>query len=147
VRKNNWKIFFPLLLGTYAAIELVSVNISQMVFSAGMRSILAAFIFSLATYFISCLLVKNEHKAALFTAWFLLFFFAYGHVYESIEGVRIFGFIVGRHRYLIVLWMIIFGFGAWLIIKKLGQLESVSRILNLTSIVLFIIPVFQIGLF
>ena len=74
MKKKNWKIYYPLLLGTYAAVELVNVNIDQMVFSAGIRSILAAMLFSFIAYFIICLLVKNEHKAALLSAVFLLFY-------------------------------------------------------------------------
>ncbi len=46
--KKNWSIFYPLLLGIYPALGLVSVNISQMVFLAGVRSIIIAALFSLA---------------------------------------------------------------------------------------------------
>jgi hypothetical protein len=63
--KKNWRIFYPLLLGIYAAVGLVGVNISQMVFSAGIRSILVAILFSFAAYAAFCWRIKDEYKAAL----------------------------------------------------------------------------------
>jgi hypothetical protein len=94
-----------------------------------------------------CWWVKDEYKAALLCAWFMLFFFAYGHVYGSLEGVKILGLVVGRHRYLFPLWLAVFGVGGWWIDKRGRRLESFSRVLNLVSIILLIIPVIQIGVF
>jgi len=147
VKKKNWQIFYPVLLGIYAAVALVSVNISQMVFSAGVRSILVTICFSIAVYVVFCWLIKDEHKAALLCAWFMLFFFAYGHVFGTVEGVKVFGLVVGRHRFLFPLWLAVFGVGAWWMYKRARRLESFSRILNIISIILLVIPVIQIGVF
>ncbi|MBI4731591.1 MAG: hypothetical protein HY781_05595 [Chloroflexi bacterium] len=145
--KKNWKIFYPLLLGIYSAVGLVSANISQMTFLTGIRSILVAMLFSLAVYAAFCWRVKDEYKAALLCAVFMVFFFAYGHVYDSVEGIKIFGITAGRHRFLFPLWFAVFAFGGWLVYKRSWKLGSLSRILNITSIVLLAIPVIQIGLF
>ena len=136
-----------MLLGIYAAVGLVGVNISQMVFSAGVRSIMVASIFSVAVYFVFCWRIKDEYKAALLCAWFMLFFFAYGHVYGSLEGLKILGAVVGRHRYILPLWLLLFGAGGWWIYRQAGRIGSLNGILNLASIVLLIIPVIQIGVF
>ena len=145
--KKNWQLFYPVLLGIYAAVGLVSINISQMYFSAGVRSILVAVLFSILVYVVFCWSIKDEHKAALLCAWFMLFFFAYGHVYGPVEGARIFGLVVGRHRFLFPLWVGVFGVGAWLIYKRARRLESFSWVLNMVGIILLVIPVIQIGVF
>ncbi|MGA2489029.1 MAG: hypothetical protein ABSF99_02415 [Anaerolineales bacterium] len=145
--KKNWRIFYPLLLGIYPALGLVSVNISQMVFSEGLRSILVAALFSFAVYWVFCWRIMDEYKAALLCAWFILFFFAYGHVFGAVEGVKIFGVVVGRHRFIFPLWLVVFGAGGWWIYKRSRRLESLSWILNTVSIVLLVIPVIQIGVF
>jgi hypothetical protein len=147
MRKENWRIFYPFLLGIYPAIGLVSVNISQMFFSAGIRSIFVATLFSAAVYWLFCWRVKDPYRAALLCAWFMLFFFAYGHVFDSLSGIKIFGVLLSRHRFIFPLWLLIFGVGGWFIYKRAGRMESLCRILNYTSIVLVIIPLVQIGVF
>jgi hypothetical protein len=145
--KNNLRIYYPILLGIYAAVGLVSVNISQMVLLAGMRSVLVTVLFSLAVYAFFCWRIKDEYKAALLCAWFMLFFFAYGHVYDSLEGIKAFGVVLGRHRFLFPIWLVVFGVGAWWLHKRARRLESFSRVLNMVSIILLVIPVIQIGAF
>jgi hypothetical protein len=145
--KKNWKLFYPLLLGIYAAVGLVGVNISQMVFSAGVRSILVTILFSFAAYMAFCWRIKDEYKAALLCAWFMLFFFAYGHVFGAVDGIKIYGMVVGRHRFIFPLWLAVFGIGGWWIYKRAMELESLSRVLNMVSIILLVIPVVQIGVF
>jgi hypothetical protein len=145
--KKNWRIFYPLLLGIYPALGLVSVNISQMVFSTGIRSILVAILLSFVVYAVFCWRIKDEYKAALLCAWFMLFFFAYGHVYEALEGIRIFGVVLGRHRFIFPMWLVVFGAGGWLIYRQTRKLKSLSQFLNIACIVLLVIPVIQIGVF
>jgi len=147
MKKKNWQIYYPILLGTYAAVGLVGINISQMLLSAGVRSVLFTVVFSLAAYALFCWRIEDEHKAALLCAWFMLFFFAYGHVYVSLEGIKIFGTVVGRNLFLLPLWLAVFGGGAWWIFKRAERLELFSRVLNMVSIILLVIPVIQIGIF
>jgi hypothetical protein len=147
MHKKNWKLFYPVLIGIYAAVGLVSVNISQMVFSAGLRSILVATLFSLAVYLVFCWAIKDEHKAALLCAWFMLFFFAFGHLFGALEGIKIFGMVIGRYRFFLPLWLTIFGLGGWWLYTRAGRLGSLGGVLNIASIILLMIPVLQIGIF
>jgi hypothetical protein len=145
--RKNWRIFYPLLLGVYPALGLVSVNIGQMVFSEGVRSIVVAALFSLAAYAFFCWRIKEDYKAALLCSWFLVFFFAYGHVYGAVEGGKILGVALGRHRFIFPLWLAVFGAGGWWITRRAEKLEGLSRILNMATIVLLVIPVIQIGVY
>jgi hypothetical protein len=67
-------------------------------------------------------------------------------VYGSIEGLKILGVIVGRHRILLPLWLVLFGVGAWWIYAQVRISDSFSRVLNMVSIILLVIPVIQIGM-
>jgi hypothetical protein len=125
--KKNWRIFYPILFGIYPALGLVSVNISQIVFSAGVRSILIAILFSLLVYAVFCWRIKDEYKTALLCAWFILFFFAYGHVFGAVEGIRIFGVVLGRHRFIFPLWLVAFGVGGWWIYMRARRLKSLNQ--------------------
>lgn len=139
--------FYPILLGIYSAVGLVSANISQMRFVDGIRSIVLSILFSLAIFAFFSWKVKDKYKAALLCALFFLFFFAYGHVYDLIEGVKLFGLTIGRHRFLLVVWVIVFAASSFWLYKRARDLASFSRIMNVTSIILLAIPSVQIGLF
>jgi hypothetical protein len=145
--KQTWKTYYPLLLGIYPAVGLISVNISQMNLVDGLRSVMVVLVFSLAVYGIISWRIQDVHKAALLSLWFMVFFFAYGHVYGVIWGKSLFGFELGRHRFLFPLWLVVFGVGGWLLYKKANHLKSFSRGMNIVSIILLVIPMFQIGVF
>jgi len=145
--KKNWKIYYPLLLGIYPAIGLAAANISQMNLVDGLRSLLVAFVFSLGVYALFSSRIHDEYRAALLGAWFMVFFFSYGHVYSAVWGRSLFGFDLGRHRFIFPFWLVIFGGGGWLLYKKAKHLKSLSEYMNIFSIILLIIPVVQIGMF
>jgi hypothetical protein len=142
--KKNLRLFFPLLLGLYPALELVSHNINQMVFSAGLRSLALAALFSLLAWVVFSLIFKNEYRAAFLCAWFLFFFFAYGHVYDLLEGWKVFGFVIGRHRYIFPLWLLFFAAGGWLTYLRTRQPVFLARILNWMSLLLLVLPIIHI---
>ena len=147
MNKGSWRVFYPLLLGLYAAVGLVAVNIDQMFLVNGLRSVVLATLFSLLVFLVFNLLIREPHKAALLCAWFLLFFLAYGHVYDALEGMRVFTLEVGRHRYLFPLWALVFTIGAILLLRRTGNLAPFSRVMNAASLVLLLIPVVQICIF
>jgi hypothetical protein len=147
MHKKNWKIFYPLLLGLYAALGLLGNNITQTVFLAGTRTILAAAAFTLLVYVLFCWRIRDEHKAALLCAWFLLFFFVYGHVYSALAGATNGGFTLRRHAFLFPLWLVFFAAGGWLLSAKARVSASFSRFMNLAAIILVVIPILQIGFF
>jgi len=147
MKANNWRIFYPLLLGIYPVAQLVGVNIGQMVLLDGLRTFLVAAIFVFVFYSLFCWRIQDEHKAALISVWFFLFFFYYGHVFNVVKGLSVFGMVFGRHRFIIPLWLLVFILGGWLICKNAGNLHFSSRILNLVSIFPLVMSVSQIAVF
>ena len=145
MKKENWKVFYPLLFGIYPALGLVAFNITQITLLAGLRSVLISFVLILGIYAILCWRVMDKDKAALLCTWFIIFFFAYGHVYDALNGWTAFGIILGRQLFLFPLWLIVFGVGAWLIFMKAKRLHSVSQTLNIMSVILVLLPVITIA--
>ncbi len=145
--RKIFRVFYPLLFGIYFALELVGFNISQMYLSAGLRVILFTIVFCLGVYALFSWRIRDEHKAALLCGWFFLMFFSYGHVYDAIEGWNAFGFVLGRHRFLFPLWVLLFSLGGWWLYTRQWKFAALSRILNATMLVLIAIPVVQIAAF
>jgi len=135
------------LLGIYPAIGLISVNISQMKFLDGIRSLLVGIVFSLVTFFFFRWLIKDQFKSSLMTSWFFLIFYSYGHVYDAIEGLSVFNFVLGRHRILYPIWIVLMVGGLWLIYKSNWRWKSSTKVLNWISVILLVIPMTQIGIF
>jgi hypothetical protein len=73
-------------------------------------------------------------------------FFSYGHIYEWLQTLKIGEGQLGRHRYLVPIWLVIFGLGVWWI-NKLSSTTRVTEILNLLSALLLIFPLGQLVLF
>jgi hypothetical protein len=147
MHKKNWKIFYPILFGIYAVVGLLAVNVDQIRLAAGLRSLLLALLFSVGVYALFTWRLRNAHKAALLCTWFLLFFFGYGHVYAALEGMKVLGANIGRHRYLFPTWVVLFAVGGWLLYSKARVKRNFSRAANIISTILLLIPAVQVGMF
>ena len=73
-------------------------------------------------------------------------FFSYGHIYSSLKNIEFAGFLIGRHRYLAVLWLTVALFGVWWLFKKLRSTEFTGT-LNLIVLLLVLFPLAKITLF
>lgn len=144
---KNRQRFYPVLFGIYSAVGLVSSNIDQMRFIDGVRSILVAILFSLLVYLLFSWRIRDKEKASLLSAVFILFCFAYGHVYDALEGFKIAGLTLGRHRVLFPLWVLVFTVLEIWIYKRQWKLASTGRFLFAMSIILLVMPIAQIGVY
>lgn len=147
-RRRQAPIFFhPILIGLYAVLYLLASNINQMSPTAALRvggMVLAG---SLLLYTILWLVLRDTGKAALLASFWLVLLFTYGHVYELVEGKAWLGFTYGKHRYLIIAWLVVFLAGSWWLLRKLRATLPLNRILNIVSVALLVLPTLQIGLF
>lgn len=139
--------FHPVLFGVYPVIALMAMNIDQIRPETVLRSILVAMIGAALLYGVLYLALRRADKAALLASFWLALFYAYGHIYQAVEGRALFGFVYGKHRYLIAAAVFLFAAGSWWILKKAAGARPLNQILNLVSVFLLVIPAFQIGWF
>lgn len=142
---KNQARYYPVLLGIYSALGLVSSNIDQMRLKEGVRSIVIAVLFSLLVYLLFSWRIRDKEKASLLSALFLLFFFAYGHLYDALEGLKIAGVVLGRHRYLFPAWLLVSAALGWWVYKRSWKLGTTTRFFGLVSIILLVLPIIHIG--
>lgn len=139
--------FHPILFGIYPVIALLAANISQIRPEAAIRSSIVSLIFAVLFYLLAGLVFHNRSIAAIFSSFFFLLFYLYGHIYQLVEGRFIGSLEIGRHRFLGAAWLILFAGGVWLILRKARRAETFNRLLNTVSIILLIFPFFQIAEF
>ena len=133
----------PILFGVYPILALLAYNIKEIRPIVALRAGLASLLFCILLFLAVQLILKNVSKAAIASTFLLVMFYSYGQIYELIEGRKILGFLVGRHIVLLTVWIVIIALGMWWIFKNAGDLKNLNQILNVVSVLLVIIPVFQ----
>jgi hypothetical protein len=136
--------FHPILFGIYPIIALLAANISQIRPEASVRPFLISLVFTFIFYGLVIVGFQNKSVAAVLSSFFFILFYSYGHIYELIEGKVIGGFDIGRHRFLGIIWLIILAAGIWFITQKAKKANTFNQLLNAVSVILVILPIFQI---
>ncbi len=139
-------IFHPFLLTLYPVVALLAYNLGEVNPIYALRPLVFSLLGGSLIYFLLTRFLPIERAAVLFF-WLGGLFFSYGHVYELIEQITIGGWVIGKHRFLVLLWLFLLLLGGWFILKRANDLATVNRLLNLMSIVLFIVPLYQIAKF
>ncbi len=139
VFKFPWYAFFLVL---YAILSLLAQNLGQVASSVAFRSVLVGLVAMLVVVLVLKVFVKDIQRAGLIAALLAILFFSYGHIYLAIKNLYIGDVLIGRHRYLVLIWTLlaVLGiFGA----KKLRP-ETLTGNLNFITLVLLFFPIIQI---
>jgi len=134
----------PVLLALYAPLELGAHNIGQIPLSAIYRSIILSGILGAIVLLVCRAFLRNWQVAGIAATIILVFFLTYGHLYNFLENLEVGGFLIGRHRYLVVAWLILASLGVWWAIRKSGKYSSLTSTLNLVTAFLFLMPIAQL---
>jgi hypothetical protein len=89
--------------------------------------------------------LRDWAHAGIVTSIFLLLFFSYGHTYFYLETINISGFVIGRHRFLVFIWLILLVLGVWWAVKKVKSPFTLHSTLNLISAFLIVFPLFKLA--
>lgn len=136
------KPFYLLLLALYPSISLVALNIREIDPSTAGRSMLISLLISLMITFIHRIFIADRGHAFVQAAVFLVLIFNYGHLYNLIEGLGLAGLTGSRiHLVLLIVSLLIY-----LVTRHHKErLSNQTASINLMSLVLLIIPLFQLG--
>ena len=102
---------------------------------------------SLIAFFILKLILKDSNKAALIVSIGLVLFFTYGHFYNIIKGFTILDQDIGRHRYIIIPFILGIIIPIYFIIKSKINFQNITKIVNGISIVLVVLVLINITIF
>lgn len=144
-------IIHPFLFAIFPILFLYSHNIGQLSMVSLSEILIPIVIIlgftAIAVLFFWLILKKDSSKAGIIVAIFLVLFFSYGRVYDPIKGLKIGNFIIGGHRYLLVVWLILFILGTYFTIRTRKDLRNFSNILNVIAIVLVLFSLVNIGIY
>lgn len=137
-------VLHPFLIAIYPIVALLGANINEIPIEETLRSILFSIGFALITMLLFWLIFRNWQKAGLLSSLSILLLFSYGHVYNLIKGLDVFGFIIGRHRFQIVIWAVLFLVASYIVGSRLRESSSLTKGFNIIALASLIIPVFTI---
>jgi hypothetical protein len=141
--EKNIPILHPFFLAAYFVLFLYSYNISQISINQLARPLLITFFIALALTFLFGYLTKEYQQGGLSASIFLFLFFSYGHVYHLLE---LYAPQLANEAILGIMWLIILLL-MMLFKWKLRDISQLTKILNLCTAVLLILPILNISLF
>jgi len=143
--KQRWPPPFLWLLALYPPVALLAANIQQVDPVQALRATVVCLVAMLLLHlFIG--LVAPAPGAAVLTATVWLIFFTYGHVYTALQASEIGGTLVGRHRYLIPVALLVLG-GGTLLARRLRRPGGWGTALTLMAASALLLPALTIARF
>jgi hypothetical protein len=141
---TNSSLLTPILFAIFPLLALWETNYSRFstieILLPALETLLATFLL----YWLARLVIRQPVKAGLFSTLVLLLYFTYGHVYNLIEDRTIFGLMVGRHRVLIIIWLLVFLVATFAILRYGTRVPGLTSILNVAGLAMVILSVFQL---
>jgi len=137
--------FHPLLFALYTPLALMAGNILQIQPGDALRSIVVFGLLGAVVYLIFRWGVKSWQRAALYSSVVILLFISYGQILSALKPVSFLGDVIGRHRYLIPMFLLVGGLVSWRIHRSKGHLVTMNNAANLISVILIIFPIYQLA--
>lgn len=128
------------LVSLYPVIALAAANADQIALREAARALIGSVVLALALLLVTYLLVRHWDRAALIGSVALLLFFSYGHVYRLVKNAELFGMVVGRHRYLALIWIAVMAGSIWLVLRKLSSARQLLSILSTVAAIALAAP-------
>lgn len=133
-----------MFFAAYPVIALLAHNIEQVRPEQALRALVVAVVGSIIFFLILKVFLRDWRKAALGCTFFVVLFFSYGHIYDLLRHAGGLGASIGRHRYLLPIWLLIFGIGLWWIWKRLKDVTLVTLALNVAAVVILVFPIIRV---
>ena len=137
----------PFLFAAYPALTFLAHNIEQARASDALRSILFSLVGAALVFIALKAILRDSYKAGVVTSIWVSLFFTYGHAYNLIEGARLMGVTIGRHRLMAPVWLGLAGLALWWGARPHGDLQTACRGLNAISVAVLLLPLGQIGVY
>ena len=123
-------ILHPIFFAIYPPLFLYSINLWQTEIDVLWNPLTLVLYATLLLWYLLQRIFGRRLLVGLLTSFILFMFFAYGHVHGALLNREI---VIGYHRYLLPLWLLLFGVGLVLIFRSRTHWKSMTLILNLVS--------------
>ena len=133
-----------LLFAAYPVLAMLAFNIGEIPSSDALRALLVSLIAALLLLLVMRLILRDWAKASLVSTGGLILFFSYGHIYDLVRQYNLADAFLGKHKFLLPLFLVLFVVWFWWVAARLKKTQDVVRFLNVLGVVLVLLPVFTI---
>ena len=134
----------PVLFAIIPILMLVSLNLDEIFIENSALLFLVIVPSVLVLWYLLNLLIKDKMKSGLIISLGLVLFFSYGHFLNVLRDVVIDDFDIGRNRYFLPSFVIIFVVGIYYMLKTKKNFSDFTTIANVIAIVILLISVSNI---
>ncbi|MBG0787845.1 MAG: hypothetical protein H0S79_22380 [Anaerolineaceae bacterium] len=142
----SWPWYVAIIAAVFP-LFLYANNLGQARLDDLWRPLLYSVLFSILIFAVLFLISRDLDKAGLATVAIDIAIFSYGHIYNLIEKVTVFGMVIGRHRYLLLVFFVLLLGVAWLIFFRLKNTKDLVTAVAILSLFFFIVQAVQITYF
>jgi hypothetical protein len=145
VPKKKPLALHPFIFAIFPVLSLLAYNIEETRLATALRPLLLSLAGAVLVFGILRLVTRDNQRAALITILLLALFFSYGHFYNTLESGSILGGMLGRHRILAPVWVILASIIVGMGLRSRADLSSITTTFNLVTFVMLLLPVLQIS--
>jgi len=142
--KLNNIIFHPILFGIFPVLSLFESNMSFTPIREIILPIIIIISMIIPIWIFLKILIKDNKKAAFVISLSLILFFTYGPIFFAIDDATMNGEDVGRHRYLMIPFLVIWIVGITFLIKTKKEIKNMTTISNFISLIIIGVMLFSI---
>ena len=106
-----------LLFAAYPVLAMLAYNIGEMPASDALRALLVSLAAAFLLLLVMRLILRDWVKASLVSTGALVLFFSYGHIYELVREYNLADALLGKHKVLLPVWLILFGLWSWWVVS------------------------------
>ena len=144
IKANRDEFLLPVLAILYPILALLSNNIEDIEPKDALRTFIVMVIGSIGLFLVLAYGLKDKRKSAIITSIFALLFLSYGHFYALLKPLAIGDYSIGRHRYLIPVWISMFVFIYWRVAKSRSINSTIISTGIVIGLVAVLFPLYQI---
>ncbi len=145
--KKKTYILHPVLFALFPSLFLFSHNINQVLLSEAIWPIASSLGLAVVLLGLCWLIFRDIIKAGLAVSVFLLFFFSYGHVFNTIKEELAVQSAYRVHAYLMPVVVLSLICSEYFVAKATRNLSRLAKILNVVSITLIVISAVNITVY
>src|SRR5688572_161795 len=123
-QKIQFLPLYPFFFIAYPVLALVGININEVEPNVLWRPLIILLFSTLTLILVLRFIMRDWHRAAVLISVFIFLFFTYGHAYSYLKKIDISGFILGRHRQMLPLWLGVGALAGWWVMRKLRNPRS-----------------------
>jgi len=124
---------YPFIFALYPLLTLLTHSTSPHLIQSELKTAALLALGGIVLYLALWFFIKQPGRAALLAGLWILLYNAYTPVYELIEDRALGGFIYGRHRYLLPVWVGLALVASFLMIRGLKRDRALTAVFNVSA--------------